>query len=92
MTSVRVERLIGTVVRDADGRKIGRIEEIRAERRQDGCFVTEYHVGSMAVLERLSAPRWIRRIAGAPPGGRHRFRVAWDEMDLSDPKRPRVRG
>lgn len=89
---VRLELLIGRKVRDADGRVLGRIEEICAERVAEECFIREYHVGPAALLERLavevSQTRLFKLLGGRPRGPR---RIPAEALDLSDPKRPRVR-
>lgn len=89
---VHVERLISRRVVEADGRSAGRIEDIRVERAGDDLVVSEYLLGPAALLERLSASimklpllRLLRRGHGA---ARH---VRWQDMDLSDPGRPRLR-
>jgi hypothetical protein len=82
---VRVQDLLGRQVRAGNNQSVGRIEEIRAERRGAGFVVTEYHVGPAALLERLSATvgRWF--------GGESRLRViAWDQIDVRDPRHPRL--
>ena len=94
---VAVHHLIGKIVRDADGRKIGRIEELRAEivlRDQGNEYVvTEFHVGSFGALEALVGSRLARLLLRRlGPLSRYRFRcVGWEQMDLSDPSRPRTR-
>jgi hypothetical protein len=89
---IHLELLIGKRVFALNGRSIGRLEEVRAELNARGfCFVTEFLVGSYAFLERLSAWRMgreilrtlhVRRKAG--------YRVRWEQLDLSDPRRPRL--
>jgi sporulation protein YlmC with PRC-barrel domain len=90
---INVEQLLGTKVRDADGEVIGRIEEIRAERTDDSCYVDSYLVGASAVVERLSAWSLIRPIKKMLRA-RHVVSVVevpWQELDLSDPERPVLR-
>ena len=90
---VNVELLLGTKVRDADGENVGRIEEFRVERDEKSCLVEAYLIGASALMERLSAWTLVR------PIGRflHRskfyslYRVPWQDMDLSDPRHPRLR-
>jgi hypothetical protein len=82
---VRVQDLLGREVLAANNHGIGRIEEIRAEKRGKGYVVKEYHLGPAALLERLSTHvgTWFGRPA--------RMRVvAWDQLDLSDPASPRL--
>ena len=79
-------RLIGRRVRDASGRRIGRIADIVAHR--DG--------GELVVMEFLVGPHgWIPRVAIHGLGLRLQnlawhYRVTWEQMDLSDPLHPRV--
>jgi hypothetical protein len=90
---LNVEQLLGAKVRDADGRVIGRIEEIRAERTDDACYVDSYLVGASAVVERLSAWSLIRPIKRMLKS-RHVvsvLEVPWQDLDLSEPKRPVLR-
>ena len=53
--------------------------------------VTEFHIGSAALLERLS----VLAIRLSPHGASRRswrrgYRVRWDQLDLSDPRHPRL--
>ena len=90
---IKVELLVGTKVRDLDGRKVGRIEEIRVERQEEALLVEAYLIGASALIERLSARtlvRPIRRLLRT----RHIYsvyEVPWQDMDLTDPKRPVLR-
>src|SRR6185437_435148 len=55
---VPVSQLIGSMVRDTDGRKVGRIEELlaRIELHEHGndYVVAEFHVGAYGLLEALT--------------------------------------
>jgi sporulation protein YlmC with PRC-barrel domain len=88
---LHVERLIGRKVRDADGAVVGRIGELIVE-NVDGDFVlTEVHIGPWAMLERVGA-----FVTQLPYFALIRFkrwqcRVAWDQVDWSDPDQPRLR-
>jgi hypothetical protein len=84
MTEVRAELLVGRRVRDRDGRNAGRIEEIHAERNGGEWRVVEYLLGAGALLDRLSMA-----IAGRRRGHGHRAR--WDQLDVRDPRHPRLR-
>jgi sporulation protein YlmC with PRC-barrel domain len=44
-TEIRLEDLVGTRVRDRDGRVVGRIREIEAEWHGNQCVVTSLHLG-----------------------------------------------
>jgi hypothetical protein len=89
---IRVEELLSRRVRALNGRVIGRIEEMLAEPRGKDVVVLQYLLGPAALLERLSMHvsrlpvlRWL---AGKPA---HRYIVRWQQMDLSDAERPRLR-
>jgi hypothetical protein len=89
---LHLELLLGRRVLALNGRSIGRIEEICAEPLGGELVVTEFHVGTFAVLERLSSwaiGRTILDLFGARSSGAG-YRVAWDKLDLSDPERPRL--
>jgi sporulation protein YlmC with PRC-barrel domain len=91
---VRFEDLMGKVVRNAHGRAIGRIEDLRIEPDGDDYLVTEFLLGPLEWLPRLLA------FAGELPAlcalriGRERrlHPVPWHWIDLSDPERPRLVG
>ena len=87
-----VELLLGRKVIDADSRVVGRIEELRSELVDGERVVTEFHLGPHALLERIGAVVAQLPLLGSF-GSRGRPRsVAWRLMDLSDPRRPRLRG
>jgi hypothetical protein len=84
--TLRVDRLLGREVHTADGRRLGRLEEFRAERRGHAWFISEYVVGAAGLVERLGLG--VRLLVGADrPRG---YVVGWDQLDLSDPDRPRL--
>jgi hypothetical protein len=87
MRDFHVEELIGTVVRDASGRKLGRIFEMIAEERDGELLIVEYHLGKGAFLERVSMS--IRSMFGLEP--KEPVRVSWDRLDLSDLSRPTIK-
>jgi hypothetical protein len=90
---IKVELLLGTKVCDVDGSTIGRIEEIRVERQEQALLVEAYLIGASALVERLSAWTLVRPIRRLLKN-RHiysLYEVAWQEMDLSDPNRPKLR-
>ena len=89
---LHVELLLGEKVFAMNGLKIGRLEEIRTEINRGHFYVTEFLVGSYAVLERLAAwriGRAVLRVFGAQR--KEGYRVRWDQLDLSDPQRPKLR-
>lgn len=89
---IHLELLIGKQVFALNGRPVGRVEEVRAELNARGsCFVTEFLIGSYAFLERLSAWRLGREIMRTLHVHRKQgYRVRWEQLDLSDPRRPRL--
>jgi hypothetical protein len=90
---VRLERLLGTKVYDSTGRKAGRIEEVVARVAAEGCLVESYLLGRQGLLARLSVPGLagaLIGLAGAYGGPTDRT-VPWHLMDLTDPRRPRLR-
>jgi sporulation protein YlmC with PRC-barrel domain len=92
MSEIRLELLIGRKVHDVNGEKVGRIEEIRGEKRAKDCLVEAYLVGASALIERLAAWKLVRPIRGVLPKSVYSiYRIPWEEMDLSDPHRPRLR-
>jgi hypothetical protein len=93
---IALHHLVGRMVHDAAGRRLGRIEELCAEielhERGNDYVVTEYHVGSFGALEALTGSRFARlflRHVGRVPHRVHRIR--WDQLDLSDASHPRLR-
>lgn len=88
---INVELLIGCKVFDEGGRAIGKIEEILAIEQGSDLVVSEYHVGRYGLLERLSAYHvgvGLLRILGARGHTRDPKRIPWQELDLSDPRKP----
>src|SRR3954469_24528999 len=87
---VRFEELVGTVVWNAHGRPIGRIEDARMEPDGDDYLITHFLVGPLKRLPRLKAfigelPTF--RAIGI--GSERDIRpLRWDWFDLSDPARP----
>ena len=73
-------------VRTANNRRLGRLEECRVERRGNEWAVTEWIVGPAGLLERLGLGA--RLIVGASRG--QSYVVRWDQLDLTDPDRPRL--
>lgn len=93
---VPLHHLLGCTVRDAHGRAVGRVEELRAEielhDHGNDYVVTEFHVGSFGLVESLVGARFarqlLRRLGRFAPY--HAHCIPWDRMDLSDPVRPRT--
>jgi hypothetical protein len=83
---VRLDRVIGRKVLTGNNRQLGRLEECRAERRGDTWVITEWVIGSAGLLERLGLG--VRMILGLRRG--RGFVARWDQLDLSNPDRPRL--
>ena len=92
MTSqqVHAELLLGEKVFALNGLPIGRLEEIRTEINKGHCFVSEFLVGSYAVLERLAAWRIGRAVLRVFGKRKEGYRIRWDQLDLSDPRHLRL--
>ena len=96
MSDLLLSDLHGRVVYDAAGRRLGRLEELRAEieLRPDGAVytVTEYYVGAYGALEALAGGHFARHLLNliAPVFRYKRYRVPSALMDLSDRERPRA--
>jgi hypothetical protein len=86
MTEIRVDRLLGRRVYARNNRRVGRIEEFRVEKRGSGWVIVAYVLGSAGLLERLDVG--LRLLLGSK---RHNVIARWDQMDISDPDRPRLR-
>lgn len=90
---VRLELLIGRRVVDANGVKVGRIEEVLAERDGEDLLVTQYLVGVYGLFQSLSIQHFgagILRLLGARAFSKKPHRIPWDKLDLSDPENPRL--
>ena len=82
---MRLDLLLGRAVHDLDGRRIGHIQDMRGELREDGTMeIVEYHLGPHAFWKRLGISAL--RLVGITPG--EPDRVPWDQMDISDPEKP----
>jgi hypothetical protein len=89
-----LELLLGREVYDANGRKVGRIEEAIAEKRNGEWVVKEFLVGTFGVMERFSIHHFgstIMRMLGGTGASPSADRIKWDKLDLSDPERPRLK-
>ena len=90
---IRLQDLLGRSVRDSNSERVGRIEEIEAEQNADGCHATMFVLGPAGLLERLSLGT-LHRLFGPSRGEKRDAkgqRVPWEQMDLSDPRRPKLR-
>ena len=86
MPTVQLDRLLGREVHTANNRRLGRLEEFRAERRGSDYVVTEYVIGAAGLAERLGLG--LRLILGLNrPSG---YIARWDQLDLRNPDRLRL--
>ena len=89
---VHLELLIGKRVFALNGQAVGRLEEVRAQlNERNTCFVTEFLMGSYAMLERLSVWRIGRAILRTLHVRKEGYRIRWEQLDLSDPTRPQLK-
>jgi len=90
---VHAEHLVGRTVHDIENQRAGRIEEIEAEETNGGCYVTGFVLGEKGLLKRLSiggiGPLFIRSLQKR--GQQHVRTVPWEKIDLSNPRRPKLR-
>jgi hypothetical protein len=69
-----------------NNRVAGRLHEVRVERKGDSWVVTQYVLGPIGLFERLQLSIFLL------VGHVRRPSVArWDQVDISDPERPRLR-
>lgn len=92
---VALHSILGRIVRDPDGRKVGRIQELRAgiELHQGGneYVVKEFHVGSFGAIESLAGAHFARMLLhrlGRFASYEHHA-IPWDRLDLADPRHPK---
>jgi len=85
MPEVRVEDLIGREVYAHNNRRVGRLEEFRADVCDGACVVSHCVIGAAGLFERLDLGA--RRILGLRT---HGYLARWNQMDISDPARPRI--
>ena len=82
--TLRLDRLVGREVYTANHRRLGRLHEFRAERRETTWIVTEYVIGSAGLMERLGLGA--RLLLGLERGAGYIAR--WDQLDFTNPDRP----
>ena len=92
-TEVKLELLLGIRVVDVNGERVGRIEEVLADRDGEELLVTHYLVGRYGLFERFSIYHvgiGLLRYLGSRSHSEHPHRIPWDKLDLSDPEHPRL--
>ena len=88
---IQVESLVGQMLVDVDGRKVGRIEELVVEILATEWAVVEVHVGVGALLERIVELSTLVPMMGALRRRLStRYRVPWRQLDLRDQDHPRA--
>ncbi len=90
---VKLELLLGARVVDVNGARVGRIEEVLADRDGDELLVTHYLVGRYGLFERFSILHigiGLLRYLGSRAQSVRPHRIPWDRMDLSDADHPRL--
>lgn len=85
IATLAMDHLVGRRVIDREGRSVGRIQELRAERRGSEWIVTHYLIGVAGVLERLGVG--MKLLVGWRASG---YIVRTDQVDLSDPHHARL--
>ncbi len=88
---IRLEELLGRVVRTAAGRPVGRIEDVTAEPEGEDYVVRAVILGELGLRARLfSMATQLPTFQSLGFGGRYRTRaIPWQWLDFSDPRRPR---
>ena len=88
---IRLEEILGRVVRTAAGRPVGRIEDVRAVPEGEDYVVTEVILGELGFRARLfSLAAQLPTLKALGITGRYRVRaVRWEWLDFSDPEHPR---
>ncbi len=85
MSTLALHRVLGREVYGRDGRKVGRLHEVQAVRDGARLLVPEFHIGTAALLQRLAAH--LSPFSMIVAKG---FIARWDQMDWSDPLRPKL--
>lgn len=85
---LRLELLVGRVVHDSDGRRVGRIAELIAERKGAECFIREVQIAP----SRFVALLWLVVSALGQHHDPDYVQVYWRDLDLGDWRRPVLRG
>ncbi len=85
---VAFHHLLSQMLHSSDGERVGRIEEMRAERDADGWNVTTIHVGAYGALERLSAGGFARTLLKSLGRRSASYTLPWHVVDLRDAHHP----
>ena len=92
MTELNLELVLGRKVRSRDGKPLGHIETIHVVRAGDAWLISEFHIGPDALIERLAVGLLPGRLREAAQRRSHsrRHRIAWHQIDITDPRHPRL--
>jgi hypothetical protein len=82
---IRLDDVVGRIVRDAGGEAVGRLYDMRAEEQDGALVIVEYHIGSHALWERVGLS--LRKLIGIQHMAEPR-KVPWDQLDISNPENP----
>jgi hypothetical protein len=77
--------LLGRELVGANNRRVGHIEEFRAERRGGVWISTGVYIGLAGLLERLDVAA--KLLFG---GKRRGYFARWDQIDVSNPQKPKL--
>jgi len=83
-TMIRLEELVGSLVRDRDGNEIGRVVDMRGEQRDSDVVIVEYFLSAGALMTRVGMS--VRTLFGLQ--SKQPMRIPWNELDLSEPDNP----
>jgi hypothetical protein len=82
---IYLDCLLGREVFTTGGRRVGRVEEFRADKSGGEYVLSEYVIGAAGLFERLGVG--VKLLIGLRTGG---YVAAWDQVDITDPDRPRL--
>jgi hypothetical protein len=82
---LRLDRLLGRPVLTRNNQSVGRLEEFRAETHGRDWAIMEYVIGAAGLMERLGVG--FNLLFGKAGAG---YVARWDQLDISDPERPRL--
>lgn len=82
---LRLDRLLGRQVHARTAQRIGRLEEVRAEKHGQTLVITDFVIGASGLLERLGVG--VRLLLGHKTSG---SLARWDQLDIREPERPRL--
>lgn len=89
MRELQLKTILGARVVDSEGHHIGRLEEIIADRGDEACEINSYIVEHRGIFDRMST--WaLTSSLRSRMSKKQPYRVGWNQMDLSDPHRPRT--